>query len=324
MGQLLHGSARTTEATRRAIQARQESVRALATRRGISPTTVQKGKKRSRVRDAPMGPKVARSSVLSAEGEAGIVAFRRHTLLPLDGGLRALQPSIPHLTRSSLHRCLQRHGLSRLPDMAGAKPKRSKLKSDPIGFFPIDIAEVRTEEGELFLFGAVDRTSKLAFARLEEAADRVTACAFLRALIEAVPYKIHTVLTDNGIQFGHPPRCRDGPTATWMGHLFARICAERGIEHRLTRPNHPWTTDEVERPFSDGPVLCSACPWATAWRRAGREVRARPRSHHRRSSSAAPVGALGPRRLHPSVCLRWAVSACSARRFSAKRVRARL
>jgi transposase InsO family protein len=82
---------------------------------------------------------------------------------------------------------------------------------------------------------------------LEGAADRMTACAFLRALIEAVPYKIHTVLTDNGIQFCHPPRYRNGPTARWMGHLFARICAEHGIEHRLTRPNHPWTNGQVER-----------------------------------------------------------------------------
>jgi transposase InsO family protein len=247
MGQVLHGSATTTETVRRAIQASQESVRALARRHGISPTTVQKWKKRSHVRDTPMGPKVARSSVLSAEEEVAIVTFRRHTLLPLDDCLYALQPSIPHLTRSSLHRCLQRHGVSRLPDMEGDKPKRSKFKSYPIGFFHIDIAEVRTEEGKLYLFVAIDRTSKLAFARLEETADRRTACAFLRALIEAVPYKIHTVLTDNGIQFCHPPRYRNGPTATWMGHPFARICSEHGVEHRLTRPHHPWTNGQVER-----------------------------------------------------------------------------
>lgn len=34
------------------------------------------------------------------------VAFRRHTLLPLDDCLYALQASIPHLTRSAL-RCFQ-------------------------------------------------------------------------------------------------------------------------------------------------------------------------------------------------------------------------
>ncbi|MBS1045628.1 IS481 family transposase, partial [Gluconobacter cerinus] len=51
--------------------------------------------------------------------EAMAVAFRRHTLLPLDDCLYALQASIPHLTRSALHRCFQRHGISRLPDIEG-------------------------------------------------------------------------------------------------------------------------------------------------------------------------------------------------------------
>lgn len=71
-----------------------------------------------------MGPKHARSTVLTLEEEAVIVAFRKHTLLPLDDCLYALQTSIPHLTRSSLHRCLQRHSISRLPDVDGeVKPK---------------------------------------------------------------------------------------------------------------------------------------------------------------------------------------------------------
>ncbi|WP_191059994.1 helix-turn-helix domain-containing protein, partial [Geminicoccus harenae] len=65
MGQVLHGSATTTEAVRRAIQLRQESVRALAKRYGVSPTTVQKWRKRSATADAPMGPKQVRSTVLT-------------------------------------------------------------------------------------------------------------------------------------------------------------------------------------------------------------------------------------------------------------------
>jgi hypothetical protein len=86
--------------------------------------------------------------VLSVEEEAVIVAFRRYTLLPLDDCLYALQPTIPHLTRSSLHRCLQRHGISRLPDVEGVKPAKKKFKSSPIGFFHIDIAEVRDRTGK--------------------------------------------------------------------------------------------------------------------------------------------------------------------------------
>ncbi len=179
MGQVLHGSARTTEAVRRAIQRSEESVRALARRHGISPTTVQKWRKRSSVADAPMGPKAIHSTVLTLDEEAMIVAFRRHTLLPLDDCLYALQPTIPHLTRSALHRCLQRHGISRLPDMAGDKPENRKFKPYPIGYFHIDITEVRTEEGKLHLFVAIDRTSKFAFAQLHEKADRPTAVSFL-------------------------------------------------------------------------------------------------------------------------------------------------
>lgn len=107
MGQVHHGSATTTAAVRQAIQHSQESLRALAKRYGINQKTVAKWKKRSSVADVPTGPKEAHSTVLSLEDEAVVVAFRKHTLLPLDDCLYALQPTIPHLTRSSLHRCLQ-------------------------------------------------------------------------------------------------------------------------------------------------------------------------------------------------------------------------
>src|ERR1700687_1623203 len=168
VGQVRHGSAATTTAIRRAIQRSQESLRTLARRHGINPKTVAKWKKRSSVIDLPTGPKHPKSTVLSVEEEAIVIAFRRHTLLPLDDCLYALQATIPHLTRSSLHRCLQRHGISRLPDVEGDKPAKKKFKAYPIGFFHIDIAEVRTEEGKLYLFVAIDRTSKFAFVQLVE------------------------------------------------------------------------------------------------------------------------------------------------------------
>jgi RNA-directed DNA polymerase len=155
---------------RRAIQNSQESLRALAKRYGINQKTVAKWKKRTSAGDLPTGPKEPRSTVLSIEEEAIVVAFRRHTLLPLDDCLYALQPTIPHLTRSSLHRCLQRHGISRLPETEGNKPVRQKFKSYPIGYFHIDIAEVQTAEGRLYLLVAIDRTSKFAFVELHEKA----------------------------------------------------------------------------------------------------------------------------------------------------------
>src|SRR6478736_6447942 len=90
-------------------------------------------------------------------------------------------------------------------------------------------------------------TSKFAFVQLVEKANRVTASAFLVALVEAVPYKIHTVLTDNGIQFRLPPRHANGPTARYTTHMFDLRCREHGIEHRFTKINHPWTNGQVER-----------------------------------------------------------------------------
>ncbi|MGY3396288.1 hypothetical protein ACVWW6_008879 [Bradyrhizobium sp. USDA 3311] len=135
---------------------------------------------------------------------------------------------------SSLHRCLQRHGISRLPEVEGSKPSKKKFKAYPIGYFHIDIAELQTAEGKLYLYVAIDRTSKFAFVQLVRKPGRTSASAFLEALIAAVPYKIHTVLTDNGIQFTFPPRYAGGPTARYVTHMFDMRCQENGIEHRLT------------------------------------------------------------------------------------------
>ena len=255
MGQLLHGCAATTHAVRAAIQRSQASIAELSRTYGVNPKTIAKWKKRDGVCDASMGPKEPRSTVLSKEEEALAVAFRRHTLLPLDDCLYALQATIPTLTRSALHRLFQRYGISRLPDVEGSKP-RKKFKAYPIGYFHIDIAEVWTDDGKLYMFVAIDRTSKFAFAELHERATRRIAGDFLRRLIEAVPYRIHTVLTDNGTHFTDPTG--DGWTPSdirrmlannepFRCHSFELACAQNDIDHRLTKPNHPWTNGQVER-----------------------------------------------------------------------------
>lgn len=74
------GRATTTEAIRRAIQNSEESLRTLAKRYGINQKTVLKWKNRTSVADLPTGPKDPKSTVLSVEEEAAIVAFRKHAL----------------------------------------------------------------------------------------------------------------------------------------------------------------------------------------------------------------------------------------------------
>lgn len=255
MGQVLHGSATTTHAVRAAIQRSQASIAALSRAYGLNPKTVAKWRKRGTVLDAPMGPKERVSTVLSREEEALVIAFRRHTLLPLDDCLYALQATIPHLTRSSLHRCFQRHDVSRLPGVEGDKPKKA-FKDYPIGYFHLDIAELRTEEGKLLMLVAIDRTSKFAFAELHERVTRRIAADFLHRLIAVVPYTVHTVLTDNGTHFTDPTGDGWSPAdirkmpdtgELFRCHAFELACAQNNIDHRLTRPNHPWTNGQVER-----------------------------------------------------------------------------
>ena len=242
MGKIPHGCATTTPATRRLIQQSTESLQTLAKRFGIDPKTVAKWRKRTSTDEAVRGPAPA-STVLTPAEEAAIVLFRQQTLLPLDDCLYALQEAIPHLRRSALHRCLQRHGISRLPPSEELdETKKKKFKDYPIGYLHVDFAEVRTEEGKQYLFIAIDRTSKLAFAELHSQATQVVAVEFLRRVLPQLPYKVCKLLSDNGIQF------RNLPHHLHVGrHPVGQLCDEWGIEQRFTKPAHPWTNGQVER-----------------------------------------------------------------------------
>jgi transposase InsO family protein len=243
----LHGSARTTPRVRAELQAAQGGTRALAARHGLNPKTVAKWRGRAGTADAPMGPRRPRSTVLTEAEEALVVEFRRRTLLPLDDVLGCLRDAIPKLSRSALHRCLVRHGISRLPRDEEKTSKRQHFAETAIGYVHVDVCELRLAEGKLFMFLAIDRVSKFVHVAFFEAATKLNGAAFLRQVVAAFPYAIHTVLTDNGMAFADLPRYRDGPTARWMGHIFDRVCREHGIEHKLTKPYPPWTNGQAER-----------------------------------------------------------------------------
>jgi transposase-like protein len=111
----VHASARTMPRFRAELQASKEGSRTLAARYGLNPKTVRKWRKRTTTTDTPMGPKAPKSTVLTPVEEAIVVGFRQKTLLPLDDVLGCLRDMIPNLSRSAVHRCLQRHGVSRSP-----------------------------------------------------------------------------------------------------------------------------------------------------------------------------------------------------------------
>jgi len=165
MASVLHGSARTTPRIRAELQAAQAPSRAIALQYGINPKTVLKWRRRSTIADAPMGPKQPKSTVLTPTEEAIVVEFRRRTLLPLDDVMGCLKDTIPNLSRSALHRCLQRHGISRLPKAETAET-RKRFKAYEIGYVHIDSCEMRHADGKLVMFLAIDRVSKVYLRRI--------------------------------------------------------------------------------------------------------------------------------------------------------------
>ncbi len=247
MASVLHGSARTTPRIRAELQAAQTPSRAIALQYGINPKTVLKWRRRSTTADATMGPKQPRSTVLTPAEEAIVVEFRRRTLLPLDDVMGCLKDTIPNLSRSALHRCLQRHGISRLPKAEIAET-RKRFKTYEIGYVHIDSCELRHAEGKLVMFLAIDRISKFTYVEFHDHAGKTEGAAFLKNVVAAFPYKINKVLTDNGMAFADLPNNREGPSRRFLGpHIFDRVCTEHGIEHRLTKPYHPWTNGQAER-----------------------------------------------------------------------------
>jgi transposase InsO family protein len=246
----LHGSARTTPRVRAELQAAQGATRALAAHYGLNPKTVAKWRRRTTTADRPMGPSRPRSSVLTEAEEAVVVEFRRRTLLPLDDVLGCLRETIPKLSRSALHRCLQRHGISRLPQGDEKASKRRRFAETAIGYVHIDVCELRLAEGKLFMFLAIDRVTKFTHVAFLDADTKANGAAFLRQVVAAFPYKLHTVLTDNGMAFADLPENRGRHAeieALFGGHIFDRVCGEHGIRHKLTKPYHPWTNGQAER-----------------------------------------------------------------------------
>jgi hypothetical protein len=63
--------------------------------------------------------------MLTKQEEQVVIAFRKLTQLPLDDCLYTLQQTIIHLSRSTLHRCFQRHGC---PKLEKVQDKRKILK----------------------------------------------------------------------------------------------------------------------------------------------------------------------------------------------------
>jgi transposase-like protein len=82
-------------------------------------------------------------------------------------------------------------------------------------------------DGKIHMFLAIDRVSKFTFVEFYEKAGKLNAAAFLEHAIEAFPYRIHTVLPDNGIAFADLPKNRTSRTASSSASTSSAAPASR-------------------------------------------------------------------------------------------------
>jgi len=248
MGQILHKGARTTQAIRKEIQQSTDSLRKLAKQYNLNLSTVAKWKKRETTEDSQMGNGRA-NSVLSPEEEILICETRKKTWMPLDDLFDLLKPQIPKLSRSNLHRCLKFYGISKVPEEFSNNNKVSssgKFKQYEIGFIHIDITEFYLEKKKWYLFVAIDRITKLCIAEIHTDKTVQSSLTFLDTVITFFPYKIHRILTDNGLQFNYNslPKSKQPKRKR---HAFIQKCLDNGIKYKHTKFYSPQTNGQVER-----------------------------------------------------------------------------
>ena len=230
MGQILHGSATTTHAVRAAIQRSKASIQELSERYGMNPKTVDEVAEARLRRGCADGAEGSALDGAVAEEEAArrrlpqahAVAARRLPLCP-PGHHPASDPFCP---------CTAVPAPRHQPPAERRRRQAAPRSSRPIPSATSTSISPRCAPRRASSTSSWPSTdvSKFAFAELHERATGAIAADFLRGLIEAVPYKIHTVLTDNGTHFTTPG------AGVWQPRTSRRMSRARDLPRPRLRP----------------------------------------------------------------------------------------
>lgn len=245
----LHKNATTTPATRLAIQQATGSDYALAEQFNVGRDTIRKWRKRDGVHDASHTPHRLQTTLNQGQEEL-VVYLRSQLRLALDDLLAVIHEFIePSMSRSALARLLRRRGVSSLPEPLVPTRESQPFKAYEPGYVHIDVKylpQMQDERERRYVFVAIDRATRWVFIAIKGHRTAASARSFLNALAKAAPFKIRTILTDNGVEFtdrlfGARARQPSGE------HEFDALCQALEIEHRLTKPKTPQTNGMVER-----------------------------------------------------------------------------
>ena len=249
----LHANATTTPKQRALIHASTQSVAELAEELGVSETTIRRWRSREAVQDRPHTPHRL-ATTLNPMQEYVVVELRKLLLLPLDDLVVVTREFLcPKLSRSALDRCLRRHGVARLsdlwPEAVDPPPLPKTFKEYAPGFVHVDIKylpRMPDEAQHQYLFAAIDRASRWVYFEIQPDKTAVTAAQFLERLCAKAPFRIRTLLSDNGKEFTDR-FCATGEREPTGRHVFDQACIVHDIDHRLIKPRHPQTNGMIER-----------------------------------------------------------------------------
>jgi IS30 family transposase len=225
----LHANATTTPKVRSYIQRSRKPVAELSAELGVSETTIRRWRGRTTVADRSHTPKRL-TTKLSPLEQALICELRTHLQLPLDDIVEVMRRCLNgKLSRSAIHRCLKRHGLSQRakPD----KPAVGVFQHTTVGFIHIDLKHLPAlERRKSYAFVAIDRVTRYVYLEIHPKRDAATSEGFLERFLDHFPHPVHTILTDNGAEFtdrfavDKKNKPHDKPSGQ---HPFDLLCAKR-------------------------------------------------------------------------------------------------
>ena len=257
MSATIHSNARTTPVIRQEIQSAPPHVTnaSLARKYGLTKHTVSKWRNRVGVEDGSHRPHKLHTTLSEAQ-EAIVLSLRELLLLSLDDLLVIAREFLnPNLSRSALDRCLRRHGVSNLKELlrqreGNPQGSPSKTFKDYLpGFIHIDVKylpQMQDEASRRYLFVAIDRATRWVYLEIRRDKSAKSAQLFLNKVVKKAPFKITTLLTDNGKEFTDRFSAA-GERQPTGDHLFDKACQGHDIEHRLIKPKRPQTNGMVER-----------------------------------------------------------------------------